>query len=177
MKSASNNSKKTLNLISFLSALCLFLSLIEYIIPKPIPFMRMGLANFPILIGLYLLTPQMVFLLILIKVLGQALIQGTLLSYVFLFSFCGSFASGIAMVLLSIVFKKNISLLGLSVFGALASNAMQILLAVYFVFGDSGWIIASPILIIGFISSIILGLFAQTFFEKSIWIKKVLKAD
>ncbi len=171
--SASNTNKSNINIISFLSALCLFLSLLEYIIPKPIPFMRLGLANLPILLAIYLLKPHQVLLLILIKVLGQGIIQGTLLSYVFLFSFCGSFSSGITMILFNLIFKKNISLLGLSVFGALASNLVQILLAVYFVFGNSGWIIASPILIIGFISSIILGLFAQSFFNNSEWIKKV----
>jgi heptaprenyl diphosphate synthase len=175
MKSVTKKITNDANIVAFLSALCLFLSLVEYIIPKPIPFMRIGLANLPVLLSLYLLKPRSIFLLILIKILGQGLIQGTLLSYVFLFSLCGSFASGIIMVSLNKTFRNHISLIGLSVFGALASNIIQILLAVHLVFGESGWIIAGPLLIIGFISSLLLGIFAETFFEKSKWIEKIQK--
>lgn len=175
MKSASNNFVKETNIVAFLSAVCLFLSLIEYIIPKPIPFMRLGLANLPVLLALYLLKPKMFFLLILVKVLGQGLIQGTLISYVFIFSICGSFSSGIIMIILKSILNEKITLIGLSIFGALTSNIVQIILAVFLVFGKSGWIIASPVLIIGFISSAILGFFAEIFFEDSRWIKEIRK--
>ena len=82
MRSVSDNNN--INIVAFLSALCLFLSLVEYIIPKPFPFIRTGIANLPVLIAVCTLKSRMVFLLILIKVLGQSLIQGTLLSYIFI---------------------------------------------------------------------------------------------
>ena len=43
------------NVTAFFAALCLFLSAIEYVIPKPLPFMRLGLANMPIVLALYVL--------------------------------------------------------------------------------------------------------------------------
>ena len=74
------------NLIAMLAS-------IEYIIPKPLPFMRLGLANLPVLIGLETLAPPAFLLLVLLKVIGQALIMGTLFSHIFILSFCGSIAS------------------------------------------------------------------------------------
>ena len=38
--------------IAILGAFCLFLSAIEYMIPKPMPFMRIGLTNVPLLLAL-----------------------------------------------------------------------------------------------------------------------------
>ena len=143
-------------------------------IPKPIPFFRLGLANLPILIGLNFLTIPSFLLLILMKVLGQAFIQGTFFSYVFLFSFISSFASGIVMLVVARLFKKSISLFGISIMGALASNLSQIMLAVHLMFGENSWIIAPPILAIGLVSSSLLGLFARNFYNKSIWVRKIL---
>ena len=35
----------------------MFLSVIEYMIPKPMPFMRLGLAHLPILLSLLIFPP------------------------------------------------------------------------------------------------------------------------
>lgn len=68
-------------------------------IPKPLPFMRLGLANLPIMAGLALLTTKETILLIFLKILLQAFVSGTLFSYVFLFSLAGTVASGFGMML------------------------------------------------------------------------------
>ena len=74
-------SSKKLDATALLGALSLFLSTLEYLIPKPLPFIRLGLANLPILIALFLLPPKFIFLLIGLKILGQGLVNGTLFSY------------------------------------------------------------------------------------------------
>jgi heptaprenyl diphosphate synthase len=163
-----------LDVIAFLAALCLFLSTLEYVIPKPIPFLRLGLANLPILISLPYLPVPSLLLLVLLKVLGQALVQGSLYSYVFLFSLSGSFASGTVMILLSRLAGRSISLIGISVMGALASNACQTLLAVFLVFGKNGWLIAPILMGVGLASSLLLGLFAEKFVRTSRWVKETL---
>ena len=162
-----------LDFVAFLAAICLFLASIEYVIPKPVPFMRIGLANLPILLALEILQIRYILLLILLKVLGQGLVHGTMFSYVFLFSLAGSFTSGLIMILLKKVFRSAISLIGLSIFGALASNIVQILLARVLVFGDSVWIIVPPFLIVGTVSSTILGIFARLYSEKSTWFRRL----
>jgi heptaprenyl diphosphate synthase len=164
---------KNLDTIALLGALCLFLSGIDFIIPKPVPFIRIGLANLPVLIGLFILNPKEVIILILLKVLGQALIQGSLFSYIFFFSLTGSLASGIMMLIVKLIFHRHISLIGISILGALTGNMGQVSVAVFFIFGESGWIIAPVVLSIGLVTSTLLGILAQRFIEKSKWIKSL----
>jgi heptaprenyl diphosphate synthase len=164
-----------LEFIALLGAFALFLSTVEYLIPKPVPFMRIGLANLPIMIGLGLLAPKEYILLVLLKVLGQGLISGTLFSYVLLFSLGGTIASSLIMYLLFHLLHKWVSMVGISMAGAMASNIVQLVLSRYILFGEGAWLIAPPFLIMGLATSIILGIFTEQFIERSVWYRnKVL---
>jgi heptaprenyl diphosphate synthase len=156
-------------LTPFLAAMCLFLSTIEYAIPKPLPILRLGLANLPILLALTKLSPKDIFLLICLKIAGQGFVSGTLFSYVFLFSAAGSFASGFAMLGIRLLCKTRIGFVGVSMAGALANNAAQIVLARFFLFGESTRYIAPALLIAGSITGFLLGLFAEKFTAMSRW--------
>ena len=114
MDSHSELHRRRIDLVAFLGALCLFLSTVEYLFPKPIPFMRLGLANLPIIISLHLLPFPYLMLLTLVKVAGQALVNGTLASYVVLFSAAGSFTSVLAMYAASRIPERYLSLVGVS---------------------------------------------------------------
>ena len=151
--------------------------MIEYAIPKPLPFMRLGIANMGIMLALYVLPIRQVLFLTLLKVLLQALISGTFFSYIFLFSFLGSFASVFAMILCKNLFKSKISFLGICLSGALGNNLCQILLSYLIIFKSSTGYIAPILLISGLISSLILGLFTKNFVENSIWYDSLLKDD
>ena len=157
---------------ALLAALCLFLSLIEYMIPKPMPFMRLGLAHLPVLLSLLIFSPRQTLLLTLLKVLGQGLVNGTLFSYIFLFSAAGSFSSVLVMLAVYRLLKSRVSLVGVSVAGAMASNAVQILLARQFIFGESAMLIAPPFLILGIASSVLLGISAVEFSSRSEWFQQ-----
>ena len=84
--------EKTFKYLSFSAALCMFFSMIEYAIPKPLPFLRLGLANIPFILGLFKLKKREYFFLVLLKVIFQSLISGTFFSYIFVYSLFGSFA-------------------------------------------------------------------------------------
>ncbi len=155
---------------AILAAFCIFLSIIEYMIPKPMPFMRLGLAHLPVLLSLLIFPARGTLLLTLLKILGQGLVNGTLFSYVFLFSAAGSVSSTLAMLIVYRLFRKRISLIGVSVCGAMVSNIVQILLARVFIFGRAAVLIAPPFLAVGIISSVLLGLFAAGFASRSEWI-------
>src|SRR4030042_5458124 len=118
------------DLVAFLGGLCLFLSTVEYPVPKPVPFLRIGIANLPLLVGLGLLSPGQLLLVALLKVIGQGLVSGTLATYVFLFSAAGTFASALAMLAVRRIAGPRMSLVGVSVTGALLSNLAQISLAI-----------------------------------------------
>jgi heptaprenyl diphosphate synthase len=152
-----------------LAAFSLFLSTVEYMIPKPLPFIRLGLANAPLLLALRLPAASF-FLLVSVKILGQAFISGTLFSYVFLLSLSGTAASAAAMYLLRrAVPEKYMSLAGISITGALVSNIIQVALACFFFLGPGALYIAPPFIAMGILSGTALGLFCQHFTAKSRW--------
>jgi heptaprenyl diphosphate synthase len=164
--------------LALLGSLCLFLSAIEYLIPKPFPFMRIGLANLPLLLALDLFGARDFFLLTLLKVTGQGIVSGTLFSYVFLFSLAGTFSSAALMyVMRHAAGTKRAGFAGISCAGAMLSNGVQLVLARYFVFGagfDRGFgqglrFLVPPFLASGFISGTILGLFCEAFCRRSWW--------
>ncbi len=163
------------NLVALLGGLSLFLSTIEYLIPKPIPFLRVGIANLPILIAIDLLPPGSLFLVVLLKVVGQGLVSGTLVSYVFLFSAVGSFASALGMMGARRLFGPRMSLVGVGVLGALFSNMAQISLARLLIFGEGAWLIAPPFLGLGTVTAALLGLFAERFQAGSRWLASLRK--
>ena len=165
-----------MDLVAFMGAICLFLSAIEYMIPKPIPFLRVGIANVPILLCLDVLPVPLLLLVVVLKVIGQGLIGGTLISYVFLFSAVGSFASALSMLLFRRLFASRISLVGVGVLGALFSNITQILLARVLIFGEGAWLIAPPFLALGTVTATLLGLFAERFAARSRWLASVRSA-
>jgi heptaprenyl diphosphate synthase len=158
------------DVLPVLAAFCLFLSAIEYLIPKPLPFMRIGLSNLPLLLALNIFPAGLWFLLVALRIFGQALISGTLFSYVFIFSLAGGLASAILMFTLRrLCSPALVSLAGIGLAGSLASNAVQLGLAFFFVFGDGVRYLAPPFLVAGLISGLALGLFAEVFTRKSRW--------
>jgi len=104
-----------------------------------------------------------------VKVIGQALVNGTMFSYIFLFSAAGSFAAGFVMIAVKKSGIRKISLIGVSIMGALASNLVQLFIARLLIIGKGAVLIAPPFLGIGLISSLLLGIFANRFCVKSEW--------
>ena len=170
-------------LISFLVALCLFFATIENAIPKPLPFLRLGLANLPVIFSLFLLRKRDVFFLVLFKVVLQGIISGTIFSYIFLFSGVSSFSSALAMQILFLITKGDnstnerkflkISAIGLSLIGSLASTFSQLFLAKFFLFGENTKYIVPILLVSGLITGLFLGIFSEIFIQKSKWFETV----
>jgi heptaprenyl diphosphate synthase len=105
-----------------------------------------------------------------LRIFGQALISGTLFSYVFVFSLSGGLASAILMLCLRrLCGPALLSLAGIGLAGSLVSNAVQLGLAFFFVFGDGVRYMAPPFLAAGLVSGLVLGLFAEAFIRKSRW--------
>jgi heptaprenyl diphosphate synthase len=153
-----------------MGALCLFLSSIEYMIPKPLPFMRMGIANLPLLLGVDLFPFPAFMLLTALKIFGQALVTGTLFSYIFLFSLAGTTLAALTMYALRRALGPRwISLAGVGLAGALVSNLSQLALAWVFLFGQSVRYITPPFLGMGIVTGLTLGIFGDYFAGHSRW--------
>ncbi len=155
--------------------MCLFLSAIEYSIPKPVPFFRLGLANLPLILGLYILPSKEYFELAALKILGQNLITGSLFSYICLFSLSGTISAALTMFILHRLFyrRKLISNVGISTGGALANSLSQIFIARMVLFGENTKFIAPLLLLMSLITGILLGVFTESFCRKSVWFETV----
>jgi heptaprenyl diphosphate synthase len=162
--------------VVLLGAFCLFLSTLEYLIPKPLPFMRIGLANLPLMLALDLLSPRYFALLVLIKIAGQGIVGGALFSYVFIFSLAGSLSSALVMYCLRRISgplggSAKLSMAGIGVTGAMCSNGIQLLLARFLVFGEGIRYLVPPFLAAGLVTGFALGLFCEHFRTRSRWYK------
>ena len=120
-----------------------------------------------------MLRPRQLLLLVGLKILGQGMVQGTLFSYIILFSAASSLASAAAMWLADRLTGRLMSLVGVAVVGALASNLAQLGAARWLVFGESAWLIAAPFVAVGTVSAVLLGLFAERFIRRSEWVRLV----
>lgn len=160
-------------LVPLFGGFCFFLSVIELTIPKPLPFFRIGLANLPILMGIDIFSFPAFFLLLIVKILGQAFISGTLFSYIILFSALGTICSGLLMYSLKNIPRNLISFIGISIIGAFVSNSIQFLLAIFIIFGKSAVYIIPPMFAIGIATSAFFGFFVNLFTETSIWYESV----
>lgn len=147
------------------------------LVPKPVPFLHFGFANAVIMIAAFVLPFTSFLLLLLLKVLGQAVLTGSALSYIFVFSLAGSFASGICSFVLAKLLHDKISFIGISCAAAAASNLAQLLLAYFFIFGRGTFSFAAIVLLFGFFSSLGLGFFVTVFTEKSYWYKSLFLHD
>ncbi|MDR0551491.1 MAG: Gx transporter family protein [Spirochaetaceae bacterium] len=160
--------------IQVFGALGAFLSVIEYLFPKPLPFLRLGLANMPLMLALNLDIKSYTAI-ALIKVVAAALLSGTLFSYIFLFSAAGTLASAIVMRLLWKTGGSAFSFAGAGVAGAMASNICQLALARFFVLGKGAWYIAPPFLAAGIITGFALGIFCNRFSDASRWYRRIIR--
>ena len=158
-------------------ALCFFLSAIEFVIPKPLPFLRIGLANVPLLLALDVLSFPAFLLLTVIKILGQAFISGTLFSYLILFSAAGTSGAALMMYALHKIPRKALSLAGISMAGAFVSNCIQLFIGRFFIFGEGIRYMVPPFLFIGSVTSLLLGIFCESFEAESEWYAHIRDAD
>ncbi|MGI5958445.1 MAG: Gx transporter family protein [Massiliimalia sp.] len=117
-------------LMGMLAALALALSWLERMIPLelfiPIPGLRLGFANIVGMFALFYLSPRMAFGVVMCRCGIQAMLFGTLSS--FLFSSSGGILS-FGVMLLLIRKGRNLSVFGVSMAGAAAHNLGQVLCA------------------------------------------------
>ena len=160
-------------LIPRFGALCFFLATVEYIIPKPLPFMRLGIANLPLVLAAGFFPLRVYILLALVKIIAQGIVGGTFFSWLFVFSAAGTFSSAATMFLLKRIAGNKISAVGLSTAGAVVSNGMQLVIAVLWIFGGSALTAAPVLLAAGTISGFAIGIFAEICNRKSKWLAEI----
>ena len=153
--------------IAFVSAVTLLCSTLEFLIPKPLPFLRLGLANLPLLIILDIIGFKAYLAILFLKAIGQGMVSGTLFSYLILVSLAGTLSSGLAMFGTQRLLGRRVSLVGISLVGAFVSNLSQIAVASAIVYGRAIWIAAPLMLALGMATSLVLGILAEHYRRRS----------
>src|SRR6056297_964950 len=135
--------------ISLLISLGLVLHLVESFFPLAavVPGAKLGLANIVSLIAISLFGFPAAFQIVIFRVVLGSLLAGTFMTINFYLSFSGGILSFILMYLAYYYFKDYLSLIGISIIGAVAHNTAQIT-AAYFIIANLGIFYYLPFLIL-----------------------------
>ncbi len=129
-KNTSNKTRK-LVFVSVLVAQAMILSFIERMIPVPFiaPGAKLGLANIITVTAVYMLTFKEAAAVVLLRIILTATTFGSLSS--FLYSLSGGVLSLLVMASIVKVFRNEVSLVGVSISGAIAHNVGQLIVAAF----------------------------------------------
>jgi heptaprenyl diphosphate synthase len=119
--------------IALLSAYAIGLHGFESLLPTPIPWLKLGLANIISLITLMLYGMRPAIMVTLIRVVVVSLFTGTFLGPAFILSLAGGLISTFAMGSVLFLSPRLFSVVGISLIGAFFHNITQLFLA-YFLF-------------------------------------------
>lgn len=148
--------------------------ILDGIIPKPLPFMKLGLANVISVLTVVRFGLFKTIELNMLRAFAVALVTGILTTPTFLLSASGAFISALTMGLIHKVKPGLFSVTGISIIGAVSSLWIQLLVAGYileglqvnsFVLWITGWAI---------ISGSFVGIFATKIMQKKL-ISRVLR--
>lgn len=144
---------------AILVALAMTFSYIEVLIPINVglPGMKLGLANLVVLIGFYILKPQEVFFISLVRILLMGCLFGNVLSL--MYSLSGGILSYLIMLLLKNI--KGFSIVGISIAGGVSHNIGQILAAILIIQNNKIIYYLPPLMIAGIITGVLIGFLAK----------------
>ncbi len=138
-----------------LSCLAIVIGIMESLIPRPLPWFKLGLANIINLIVLIIWGFRVAFIVLVVRVTGVGLILGTLMTPAFVLAFSGGLLSIIVMNLAKFI---RCSVIGISVTGGLFHNIGQWII-LFILMRHSSLIAFLPLLLItGIFSGLLTGL-------------------
>ena len=153
---------KQLTLCAVLTAMALALSYLENLFPLslaiPLPGIKLGLANTVLLYSVYLLGPGYSVILMILKVVLTGFMSGNLAA-AFLYSMGGGALSlGMMLLVKKLGGNDKVSIVGVSVVGAVFHNVGQLLVASLVVRTPGLMLYIFPLLISAVVTGVITGL-------------------
>ena len=143
-------------------ALAVALHTFEALLPNPLPWFRIGLANILALTALYIYGIRALWIVSLARILVGSLILGTLFSPGFLLSLSGGLLATLLMSLGYWLWQPRIGPVGVSVLGALGHVSGQLLIAwLLIIRHPSIWMLLPFFLLFALISGMVNGLAAD----------------
>jgi len=152
--------------LAFFIAFAIAIYVVESFIPKPFPFMKLGLANVVVLLLMVSGNTRYAFLVVIGKTITGGFLSGLLLSPTTLLSLCGSVTS-LCVMTLFLRSKINFSIIGLSILGAVSHNLVQIVVVRFILIKENTIFYLTPLLIImGIVTGIVIGFIAKLFLDR-----------
>jgi len=149
--------------LAFFTAFAITIYVVESFLPKPFPFMKLGLANIVVLLLLFSGNIKYAFLVIIGKTFIGGFLSGMFLSPTTLLSISGSLCSFFVM-LIFIKSKFGFSIIGISIIGAVTHNLVQLIVVRSLLIKQSAIFYLTPLLILlGIVTGIIIGFIARSF--------------
>jgi heptaprenyl diphosphate synthase len=154
-------------LVSFLVAVSGILSVIDTMLPKPLPMLKLGISNIVTLVLILEDRPALAGSVAFLRTIVSAVMIGTLFSYTFLLSFSGAMASVLFTWLFFRWLGDRLSVIGLSVVGAFFNTVFQGIVVVLFFGWDKGiLLLLSLFLLLGTVNGIVIGLVVKWVYPK-----------
>ena len=165
MPSPLDHSTRWLTRVAVLTGFGMVLFLFESFVPRPLPWIKPGLANIATMIALYSLGSAAAWTVALMRCVLASLIGGTMMNPSFWLSLCGGAASVLTMAIVRRWGRRIFSVIGVGLFGALAHLLAQLGAAGALIVGNATILILLPSmllssaltgLIVGYASHLIL---------------------
>lgn len=162
-----NNDNHKISWISLLIAIGLILFIFEAYIPRPLPWLKPGLANISTLLALYLFNSRTALIVVIIRVILGSLVIGTFLNPAFILAISGGITATILMALVKHYRSDMFSIFGISIIGATTHNLVQILLVSQVLIKNFHILYLLPLLMISALfTGIIVALFSYQILQK-----------
>ena len=143
-------------------ALAVALHTFEALLPNPLPWFRIGLANILALTALYIYGLRALWIVSLARIIVGSLILGTLFSPGFLLSLSGGLLATLLMSLGYWLWQPKIGPVGVSVLGAFGHVSGQLLIAWLLIIQHASiWLMLPFFLLFALISGMVSGLAAD----------------
>lgn len=159
MSHKSRMTTQRLTRLALLTAVALALGWAESFIPTPLPGIKLGLSNTVLLYALYLLDWKSAVMLMLLKVFLSGFTYAGVSAM--LYSLGGGVASLAMMLLVRALGRDGVSLVGVSVVGAVFHNVGQLLVVAALVSWRSAVVLAPVLLVSGVIMGLVTGLIGR----------------
>ena len=157
--------------LTLLAGIAIGIYALETLIPKPLPWLRLGLSNAVVLCVIVIFGLKYGLLVSIFRTTVGSLLTGMFLNPFFFFGLLGGVASACVMWGSYAIGKKCFSLIGISIIGALTHNITQLLLAyIMYIKRVEVFYLLPVFILLSVITGIITGVGA-------IYLKKILESS
>ena len=159
--------------IASLLTMSIVLSMVEGLIPIPVPGVKLGLANIIILVMLYDFKTSEAFMVLMIRIFLVGILRGNIFQMPFFMSLCGGLTSFVIMRIFSIF--KFFSIIGVSVIGSIFHCVGQIVIAIILL-GTAQVVYYLPLIaILSTVTGVLTGIISKRFLSLNLTQKYNLK--